>query len=88
MHCGNAFLLETEAPEETAVADKETAQPIEEASTMEAIVPTGESDVLNKLHLSFRLGLWKQMQPVQCNKQLAALNKHSSRTYVTIKQLL
>ncbi len=44
------FILETEAQVETTVTDKETVQPIEEASTEEAIVPTGASKLLNKFY--------------------------------------
>ncbi len=39
----HATVLETEAHVETTVTDKETVQPIEEASTVEITVPTGAS---------------------------------------------
>ncbi len=71
MNSGNAFPLETETPEETTVADKETTQPIEEASKADVIVPTGESDILNKFYLRIQLVLQKQVQPVQLHEQLA-----------------
>ncbi len=38
------FILAAEALEETTVTDQETAQPIEEASTQEVVVPVGTSD--------------------------------------------
>ncbi len=44
-----SYITEPEAPEETIITDQETAQPIEEASTQEVVVPAGTSDILNKL---------------------------------------
>ncbi len=42
----NGFGLETEAPDETAMTEKDTVPPTEQASTEEVIVPTGASDIL------------------------------------------
>ncbi len=58
-----AFILETEAPEETNMTDKETVQPIEEASTEKAIVPTGASVDFEQVSFSYPIGLIKNEQP-------------------------
>ncbi len=46
---GIPCIPETEAPEETTITDQETAQPIEEASTQEVVVPAGTSDIFYKV---------------------------------------
>ncbi len=42
----NVFGLESEAPDETTMTEKDTVPPTEEASTEEVIVPTGGSEIL------------------------------------------
>ncbi len=50
----NIFIVQTEALEETTVTDQDTAQPIEEASTQEVVVPAGTSDKSSSCSLVLR----------------------------------
>ncbi len=45
------------------MTDKETVEPIEEASTEEVIVPTGAPKVLGRFYISYQIGLIRYEQP-------------------------
>ncbi len=59
----------SEAPEETTITDQARAQPIEEDSTQEVVVPAGASDISNMLLCSFHLGFRDPGQHFQSNKK-------------------
>ncbi len=72
----NVFGLETGAPDETTMTEKDTVPPTEEASTEEVIVPTGASDILKGFDACIHLDLSKLVQSARVQLQEAKINEH------------
>ncbi len=82
------FRLETEAPEETTMTDKNTVPPIEEASTEDAIVPTGALDSLNGFHACVYLDISKLVLSARVQIQYAKRNVHINWKTVAVLDVL
>ncbi len=84
----SVFGLETEAPDETAMSEKDTVPPTEEASTEEVIVPTGASDILKGFDACVHLELCKLVQSDRVQMQEAKINEHITWKTVAVLYVL